>query len=187
MENGASHSHGGARQSPHPQSVHLPPLTLQPGDCCKAAQSPGPPPHIKEGGRGSAGDMKKAGSSLPHRIAGCFWPVKALNRLKGSRVQGAVLGDGGQPPQQKGGPLTRGLTASPQCPGLPPNSSRISSRWASVPSQLSSFCFGLFFFLNLGIYDFHGYGFHSTSSVPILIFVVRALKEFLNKSGYFSF
>lgn len=63
--------------------------------------------------------MKKAGSSLPHRIAGCFWPVKALNRLKGSRVQGAVLGDGGQPPQQKGGPLTRGLTASPQCPGLP--------------------------------------------------------------------
>lgn len=56
------------------------------------------------------------GTSMSHMISSHFWPVKALNRLMGSRVQGAVLGDGGRPPQQKGGPLTGGFATSPQLP-----------------------------------------------------------------------
>lgn len=71
------------------------------------------------------------------------------------------------------------------------NSSRLSPPWAafsSSPSPAGIFCLWLFLVLNLGSYDFHGNGFHSTSSVPIfLIFVVQALQEFLNKLGYFPF
>lgn len=71
-----------------------------------------------------------------------------------------------------------------------PNSGRTSpsrpaSSRASFPTEYLLF---MAFLLHLGIYDFHGNGFHSTSFVPVfLIFVLQALQEFLKKSGYFSF
>lgn len=126
MGNGASHSQGRARQPACPYAWRR-------GGRC-------------EGSRG----MEKAwepspgipGTSMSHRIAGHFWPVRAPNGLTGSTVQGAGLGE------TEGGPLNRKEAHSPEAsvplPGLPFRTSLNSRRtpprqaaFSSFPSQLS--------------------------------------------------
>lgn len=173
------------------------PLTLcSPGTAARwYGTVPGPACTHKGGMEKAKSSMKpshrSAGTSVSHKIAGHFWPVKALTgeRTAGSRLWSSGM-EGGL--LHREGPTNWRLRclSSAASPGLP----RIQAEHPldglplrELPSQLSIFCLRLFL-LHLGIYDFHGNGFHSTSFVPVfLIFVLQALQEFLKKSGYFSF
>ena len=69
-----------------------------------------------EDGQGQPGSPPEGspGAATSQGLAGCLWPVRAPNGLRGSWFQGAgPWWDGGRPLPQRGGPLTRVVGASP--------------------------------------------------------------------------
>ena len=112
-----------------------------------------------------------AGSGSPWtlRAPSHSWPEGGSEPVKGQRGVRCSPGRDREP------------CASSQLPEPPEMGS-----FFQLPFPTEYLVYGLF--LYLGIYGSCGNGFHSTSSMPIfLIIVVQALREFLNKSGYFSF